>query len=148
MGEVGAGRGRAERRVSRFFNFIFTCTILTAATHASRKLQDEQQIPNPKLQIANDKTPRVVSPGEAVDTSEVLLESLYVLQFVVVDRGVAEDADARCQFLHEVAHRLVLQVVAESEIPRLHKVVELTRWQLHLMISTPNASHAFTTFSP
>ena len=60
------------------------------------------------LQIANDKPPRVVSPDEVVDSLEVLPESLCGLQFVVVDRGVAQDADARCQFLHEVAHHFVL----------------------------------------
>ena len=101
------GQGRAEGE--SFFYIFFTFNIFIAATYAaSRKLQGEQQIPNSKFQIANDKSPRVVSSDEVVDTLEVLLVSLYVLHFVVVDREVAEDADARCHFPHEVAHRFVL----------------------------------------
>ena len=101
------GQGRAEGE-SVFYIFV-TFNIFITATHAaSRKLQDEQQIPNSKFQITNDKSPRVVSSDEVVDTLEVLLVSLYVLHFVVVDREVAEDADARCQFLHEVVHRFFL----------------------------------------
>ena len=41
-----------------------------------------------------------------------------------------------------------LQRAAAPEMPRLHKTAELTRWQLHLMTSTPNASHAIRTFPP
>ena len=45
-------------------------------------MNNKLQITNYKLQIANDKSPRVVSPDEVVDTLEVLLESLYALPSV------------------------------------------------------------------
>ena len=57
----------------------------------------------------NAVAPCVVSPEQLVDLVEVLLKPpLDVLQLVVVDGGVAPDADACCQLLHERVHRFVL----------------------------------------
>lgn len=39
---------------------------------------------------------------------KIRLQPLDFLQHVVVDSGVAEDADQRCQLLHQVSHQLVL----------------------------------------
>ena len=39
---------------------------------------------------------------------------------------------------------LFLQRAAEPEMPRLHNTAELTRWQLHLMTSTPNVTRVPT----
>ena len=98
----------------------------------------------------NAVAPCVVSPEQLVDLVEVLLKlPLDVLQLVVVDGGVAPDADACCQlFFMSAPIGLFLQVVVDPTMPRLHKTAEFTRWQLHLMTSTPNAAHAFTTFPP
>ena len=39
---------------------------------------------------------------------EVLLQLLEFLQHVIVDGGVAEDTDTRCQLFYQLAHRFVL----------------------------------------
>ena len=71
-----------------------------------------------RLQMTNNKLPRVVSPHELVDTLEVLLGSVDVLQLVVVDRGVTDNADVRCQLLHELAHWLVLAGSHRTRYPQ------------------------------
>ena len=45
---------------------------------------------------------------------EVLLQLLEFLQHVVVDGGVAEDTDTRCQFLHQLVHRFALLATRRS----------------------------------
>ena len=62
-----------------------------------------------QTKIQNAVTPCVGSPEQLVDIVKVLLKlPLDVLQLVVVDGGVAPDADTRCQLLHERAHRFIL----------------------------------------
>ena len=39
---------------------------------------------------------------------EVVIHPLELLQLVVVDGGVAEDTDLRCQLLHQVTHVFVV----------------------------------------
>ena len=54
-----------------------------------------------KINKINAVAPCVVSPEQLVDLVEVLLKlDLDVLQLVVVDGGVAPDADACYQLLH------------------------------------------------
>ena len=62
--------------------------------------------------------PRVVSPDELVDEMEVLLQLLEILQLVIVDRGVTEDADTRSQFFHNVAYRFVLAPRRRTRNPK------------------------------
>ena len=66
------------------------------------RIQDEQS------QNSKYKSPRVASLDELVYTLEIFLQLPEFLQHVVVDGGVAEDTDTRCQILHHLAHRFIL----------------------------------------
>ena len=97
----------------------------------------------------NAVAPCVVSPEQLVDLVEVLLKlPLDILQLVVVDGGVAPDADTCFQLHHERAHRFVLASRRRPCNAQTPQAAELTRWQLHLMSPTLTAAHAFTTFPP
>ena len=78
---------------------------------------------------------------------EVLLKlPLDVLQLVVVDGGMAPDAEACCQFLHERAHRFVLASRRRPCNAQTPQDCGVDAVAVALMTSTPSAAHVLTPF--
>lgn len=66
--------------------------------------------------------PGAIAPGELVHLAQPSQKLLDVFQLALVDGGVAELPNARCEPMHELLHVWILHVPALPEEPSINDI--------------------------